>query len=188
MSGICAVASKEVDTKIRLYSGAAYQNDIDRLRDSWRDLQKCRARDGVYEFLVEVFDLVSWWLSNGRLKENALSRITQDSFKSRFDLEPFSAAIIAAAFPTKLDKRTVSKWARVLRLAHEHKPQSQKLTEFIKDAGGLNKCASLYARRLGRHSKKVKSRKIKKAPISQGQLNRWEIRARRIELSLAKQS
>jgi hypothetical protein len=58
--------------------------------------------------------------------------------------------IVAAAHPTILDKRMISKWSRVLRFAAKYKDPSEPLNEFLKRNGGLNACAGRYARRLGR--------------------------------------
>jgi hypothetical protein len=41
----------------------------------------------------------------------------------------------------KVDKRTRSKWSRVLRYALEYKCHSEPLDQFIKRKGGINKCA-----------------------------------------------
>jgi hypothetical protein len=41
--------------------------------------------------------------------------------------EPFAAIIRCTAEPAKVDKRTRSKWSRVLRYAAEYKPSSEPL-------------------------------------------------------------
>jgi hypothetical protein len=50
----------------------------------------------------------------------------------------------------KVDERTRSKWPRVLRYAVEFKPLDESLGYFIVDRGGINECASRFARRIGR--------------------------------------
>jgi hypothetical protein len=47
----------------------------------------------------------------------------------------------------------VRKWARVLRYAAAYKLDIEPLALFIKRKGGINRCASRYARRLGRLAK-----------------------------------
>lgn len=144
---------RELSGFIKTYSSTAFYADIDALKSAWKKLQRCRERDGVYRFLNEVFKLVSWWLSDPRVKVRAFDRLCRDADKFVMDVEPFAQAIIAAAAPAKVDKRTVSKWSRVLRLAHEFKPRDLSLKKYIKRHGGLNECASQYARRLGRLTK-----------------------------------
>jgi hypothetical protein len=143
---------QRIPSKIVLYSRTAFGADIDALKVSWRKLQRCRERDGVYKFLSEVFELVSWWLSIKRIKVKAFERLERN-MEDNADMEPFARAIIEAALPTKLDKRTVSKWSRVLRMAHKFKPRDLSLKKFVKRHGGLNACASEYGRRPGRLAK-----------------------------------
>jgi hypothetical protein len=45
--------------------------------------------------------------------------------------DPFAAAIRCTADPAKADKRTRSKWSRVMRYAAAHKPDSKLLDQFI---------------------------------------------------------
>ena len=64
--------------------------------------------------------------------------------------EPFAAVIRCTSDPAKVDKRTRSKWSRVLRYALRYKSHSERLEQFIKRKGRINKCAGRFARRLGR--------------------------------------
>ena len=66
--------------------------------------------------------------------------------------EPFAAVILCTADREQVDDRTWSKWSRVLRYAAEYKDLDEPLREFIKRKGGINRCASRLARRLGRGS------------------------------------
>jgi len=61
--------------------------------------------------------------------------------------EPFAAIIRCTADPSKVDKRTRSKWSRVLRYALEYKPDYQPVEQFVRERGGTNKCASRWADR-----------------------------------------
>jgi hypothetical protein len=64
--------------------------------------------------------------------------------------DPFAAIIRCTADPAKADKRTGSKWSRVLRYAAAYKPDSEPLDHFIKRKGGINACAGRFTKRLGR--------------------------------------
>jgi hypothetical protein len=47
------------------------------------------------------------------------------------DEEPFAAIIRCTADPAKVDKRTRSKWSRMLRYALGYKSHSEPLDQFI---------------------------------------------------------
>jgi len=64
--------------------------------------------------------------------------------------DPFSAVIRCTADPTKADKRTRSKWSRVMRYAVVYKPDTEPLERFVQRKGGINKCVARFSRRLGR--------------------------------------
>jgi hypothetical protein len=51
--------------------------------------------------------------------------------------------------PAKADKRTRSKWSRVLRYPAVYKPDSERLDQFIQRKGGINACAARFSRCLG---------------------------------------
>jgi hypothetical protein len=140
------------------YSNDALDEDITRLTGAWAELQSSRARDSVYEFLTVVFDLVDWWKVDGKDKSRARRILIRQGIKPPEVTEPFGAVIVAAAHPTILDKRMVSKWSRVLRYVAKYKNPSEPLNKFLKRNGGLNACAGRYARRLGRQAKPRKLR------------------------------
>ncbi len=64
--------------------------------------------------------------------------------------DPFAAVIRCTADPAKADKRTRSKWSRVMRYAAAYKPDSEPLDQFIRRKGGINECAARFSRCLGR--------------------------------------
>jgi hypothetical protein len=140
------------------YSNEALDEDLTRLTGAWASLQSSRARDSVYEFLTVVFDLVEWWTVDGKDKSRARRILIRQGIEPPEAIEPFGAVIVAAAHPTILDKRMISKWSRVLRFAAKYKDPSEPLNEFLKRNGGLNACAGRYARRLGRQAKPRKLR------------------------------
>src|SRR6202035_5155094 len=109
-----------------------------------------RERDAIYIYLTAVFDLVAWWAAEGRALERAHKALRLQRICPFAGEEPFAAIIRCTADPAKVDKRTRSKWSRVLRYALAHKPIAEPLHKFIKRKGGINKCAGRFARRLGR--------------------------------------
>jgi hypothetical protein len=64
--------------------------------------------------------------------------------------DPFAAIIRCTAEPAKADKRTRSKWSRVMRYAAAYRSNSEPLDRFIKRKGGINACAGRFMKRLGR--------------------------------------
>jgi len=57
---------------------------------------------------------------------------------------------MCTANPEKADKRTRSKWSRVMRYAVVYKADSEPLGQFIRRKGGINECAARFSRYLGR--------------------------------------
>jgi hypothetical protein len=100
--------------------------------------------------LTTVFDLVMWW----KAEDRAISRTHWALQLYGLDLpntdEAFAAIILCTADRQKVDKRTRSKWSRVLRYAAEYKSNSEPLATFVQRKGGINKCAARFARCLGR--------------------------------------
>ena len=68
--------------------------------------------------------------------------------------EPFAAVIRCTSDPGKVDKRTRSKWSRMLRYAAEYKSNSEPLVAFVQRKGGINKCAERFTRCLGRRQRR----------------------------------
>jgi hypothetical protein len=132
------------------YTRKALRQDLLRVRTAWDECQAHRERDAIYSYLTAVFDLVAWWAAEGR----AISRARWALQLQHLDLpstdEPFAAVIRCTSDPGKVDKRTRSKWSRVLRYAMEYKPSSEPLAAFIRRKGGINKCAARFTRCLGR--------------------------------------
>ena len=135
------------------YSKTALRHDLTRVRLAWEDCQASRDRNAIYGYLSAVFDLVIWWAAEDR----AISRARWALQLQRLDLpttdEPFAAIIWCTADPAKVDKRTRSKWSRVLRYAMEYKTNAEPLAAFVQRKGGINKCAARFTRCLGRGSR-----------------------------------
>jgi hypothetical protein len=119
-------------------------------RTAWEECQASRDRNAIYGYLSAVFDLVMWWAAEGR----AISRARWALQLQHLDLpstdEPFAAVIRCTSDPAKVDKRTRSKWSRVLRYAAEYKSKAEPLATFIRRKGGNNACAGRFTRCLGR--------------------------------------
>jgi hypothetical protein len=101
-------------------------------------------RDAIYTYLTAVFDLVSWWTAEGRALERARQALRLRNICPFDGEEPFAAIIRCTADPTKVDKRTRSKWSRMLRYALRYKSYSEPLDQFIKHKGGINECADRF--------------------------------------------
>ena len=132
------------------YSKTALRQDLTRVRNAWEECQAKRDRNAIYGYLSAVFDLVMWWAAEDR----AVSRARWALRPSQTDLtsadEPFAAIILCTSDAAKVDRRTRSKWSRVMRYAAEYKSSSEPLAAFVQRKGGINKCAARFARCLGR--------------------------------------
>ncbi len=135
------------------YTAQALRQDLLRVRHAWEECQSSRDRNAIYGYLSAVFALVMWWAAEGR----AISRARWALQLQRLDLpitdEPFAAVILCTAAREKVDKRTRSKWSRVLRYAMEYKTNAEPLAPFIRRKGGINKCAARFARWVGRYGR-----------------------------------
>src|SRR6202140_5789105 len=97
-----------------------------------------------------VFDLVAWWAAEGRALERAHKALRLQRICPFAGEEPFAAVIRCTVEPAKVDKRTRSKWSRVLRYALRYKSHSEPLDQFIKRKGRINGCAGRFTRCLER--------------------------------------
>ena len=127
------------------FSTEALRANLLRLEGEWEMVQASHARNAIYQYLTAVFELVAWWAQEGRAVDRAHRAL-------HLQPEPFAAIILCTADRDKVDDRTRSKWSRVLRYAAQYKDLDEPLREFIKRKGGINKCASRFARCLGRGS------------------------------------
>ena len=87
------------------------------MRNAWEECQASRDRDAIYGYLTAVFNLVAWWTAENRALERAHKALRLQRICPFDDEEPFAAVIRCTADPAKVDKRTRSKWSRVLRYA-----------------------------------------------------------------------
>jgi hypothetical protein len=129
------------------YSSAALRQDLERLRGIWDDCQASRDRNAIYGYLSAVYGLVAWWTAEGRETDRARRALRLQRLQVSEREDPFAAVVRCTADPAKADKRTRSKWSRVMRYAAAHKPSDEPLGRFIRRKGGINACAARFSRR-----------------------------------------
>ena len=132
------------------YTTQALRQDLTRVRIAWDECQASRDRNAIYKYLTAVFELVAWWAADGRAVSRARWALQLQGVDQPTTDEPFAAIILATAGRQKVDKRTRSKWSRVLRYAAEYKTNAEPLATFIQRKGRINKCAERFSRYLGR--------------------------------------
>jgi hypothetical protein len=132
------------------YTKEALERDLERVQEAWNDSQADRRRDAIYGYLKAVYDLVNWWSA----KRDEVDRARQALRLRGLLLLPredvYGAMIRCTADPARADKRTRSKWSRVLRYAKMEKDDEEPLADFIKRKGGINECVVRYGRCLRR--------------------------------------
>jgi hypothetical protein len=122
---------------------------LEKIRDAWDDFQASRTRDAVYGYLEAVFAIVEHY--KVRRKTKTLLRHAFKFAELPFDrnADPFTA-VIRCTCADLADSKAISKWARALRYVARCKVSPTQLKTFMKEAGGVNACADLYARYFGR--------------------------------------
>ena len=134
------------------YCKQALRQDLARVRNAWDECQSSRDRNAIYGYLTAVFDLVIWWAAEDRAISRARWTLRLQGVDLPTNDEPFAAVILCTADPKKVDKRTRSKWSRMMRYVAEYKINSEPLAVFVQRKGGINKCAARFTRCGGRHS------------------------------------
>lgn len=129
------------------YSSDAMRQDVERVRDAWNDCQATRDRNAIYGYLN---DLVTWWTAEGREVDRARRALRLCRLKVSDREDAFAAMIRCTADLARADKRTRSKWSRVLRYVKMQKDEKEPLAEFIKRKGGINECNARCGRCLRR--------------------------------------
>ena len=136
------------------YSSEALRQDLQRVRNAWEDCQANRDRNAIYGYLTAVYGVVAWWTAEGREVDRARRALRLQRLEVSDREDPFAAIIRCTADPAKADKRTRSKWSRVMRYAAAYKPDSEPLEQFIQRKGGINACAARFSRWRGRGAAK----------------------------------
>ena len=76
-----------------------------------------RDRNSIYGYLTAVYGLVAWWTAEGREVDRARRALRLHRLGVSEREDAFAAIIRRTADPAKADKRTRSKWSRVMRCA-----------------------------------------------------------------------
>jgi hypothetical protein len=97
-----------------------------------------------------MYGLVTWWVAEGREIDRACRALRLQRSKVSAREDTFASIIRCTADPAKADKRTRSKWSRVMRCAAAYKPDFEPLDQFIQRDGSINACAARFSRWLGR--------------------------------------
>jgi hypothetical protein len=108
------------------------------------------AGTAIYGYLSAVYGLVAWWTAERREVDRAHRALRLQRLALSDREGPFAAIIRCTADPAKADKRTRSKWSRVMRYGAAYKLDSEVLDQFIQRKGGINACAARFSRCLGR--------------------------------------
>jgi hypothetical protein len=152
------------------YSLVALRQDLERVRNAWDDCQASRDRNAIYAYLTAVYGLVAWWAAEGREVDRARRALRLRCLDASGPEDPFAAIIRCTADPAKADKRTRSKWSRVMRYAAMYKPDSESLDLFVRRKGGINACAARFSRSLRlKKAKHVQSPPSKRPGVSRRQ-------------------
>ena len=126
---------------------------LEKIRDVWNQFQTSRARDDVYEYLEAVFAIVTHYKVRRKTKKLWRHAFKFAGLPLDRNADPFSA-VIRCTSDDNADSKAISKWARALRYAARSKEPAVRLRKFMKEAGGINGCATLYARRCKRDSRR----------------------------------
>jgi hypothetical protein len=124
-----------------------------RVRVAWAECQATRDRNAIYAYLTAVYALVAWWAAEERAIDRARRALRLQRLKVSDRENPFAAVIRCTADAIKADKRTRSKWSRVMRYAAMYKSDSDPLDQFIKRKGGINACAARTSGLATRHAR-----------------------------------
>jgi hypothetical protein len=135
------------------FSVEALKANLERLKGEWDNYQASRDRDGIYRYLESVFQLVEWWVYERRAQERAQQALRLQKPPVPKIVDPFAAVIFCTANPEKVDFKTRSKWARLLRYANVYKDLDEPLSSFVRRRGGINKTVRRYSRLLGQSNR-----------------------------------
>jgi hypothetical protein len=128
---------------------ARLRRRLEKVRDAWDDFQADRARDAVYGFLEPVFATVMHYKVRRRTNKLLRHAFKFAGLPVDGNADPFTA-VIRCTCDKDIDSKGISKWARALRYVAHCKVPRTRLKTFMKEAGGVNACADLYARYFGR--------------------------------------
>jgi len=132
-------------------SARTIKDELAKVAAAWDRVQKTRVRDAIYDYLEAVRTLVhDNWERRGRPDRKARQALRTSGLKAPKHPEPYAAVI---ACTSTADIKARSKWARALQYVVSCPPKDEALMDYMKRHGGINGCASRFARRLGRRRK-----------------------------------
>jgi hypothetical protein len=132
------------------YMKEALERDLERVQEAWDDSQADRRRDAIYGYLEAVYDLVNWWSAESCEVDRAPQALRLRGLLPWPREDVYAAMIRCTADPMRADKRTRSKWSRVLRYVQMQKDEKEPVAEFVTRKGGVNECNARYGRCLRR--------------------------------------
>jgi hypothetical protein len=139
------------------YTSEDLRVDVERAQQAWKKYRNSRRRNAIYKFLQTIFEIVAVWQQVKNV-EGIFQRVPHWTSNSKPAKEPYTPLLTAAAHPKKIDRRTLCKWASIMIYADYYKSPAVSLARFVRKRNGINACAALYTRRLGRKSKLAKKR------------------------------
>jgi hypothetical protein len=131
--------------KEKLKERHEFMSELKALQAASKSTFRSGDRMAVHGLLETILNQVSQWEAEERLEKGLYALL--DTLRKPVPLklgEAFNIVIYCVA--PKLDQKSRSKWARVLRYAAAEKLPNESLREFINRMGGINACAAEYAR------------------------------------------
>jgi hypothetical protein len=118
---------------------------LKKISAAWGEFQASRARDAVYAYLEAVFAIVMHYKVRRRTKRLLRQAFSFSDLPIDKKADPFTA-VIRCTSGGAADNKMISKWARALRYSARCKEPGTRLKAFMKAAGGVNACATRYAK------------------------------------------
>jgi hypothetical protein len=120
----------------------AAPDELDRVRNAWREYQSTRRRDAIYDYLSEVFTTVRRWKEQDRTDTKVDQALKATGYTIRIrNSEPFGMVLFCTS---DADTKTRSKWSRALRFAERSMTDTKNLARFMQRVGGINACADRF--------------------------------------------
>jgi hypothetical protein len=128
------------------YPNNVLRNDLNRVREAWRESRRQHDRYSVCKYLTAVFDLVVVWQKENQAVARAKRALRLKGREGGDKVEPFAAVIICTSSRKNVDAKARSKWAHALKFAAQYKSPTEPLEHFICRRGGINSCAAELSR------------------------------------------
>jgi hypothetical protein len=129
--------------KAAAYSKLRVRNDLKRLSAVWQESRTTRRRDAIYPYLKRVYCLIQKYRTAEQL--DRLVCKAQKRFGGNSPVAEPYAAVVRGTTSGQIDRKAISKYARVLKYARKNRIRGGSVVAFIQGRGGLNACAESYA-------------------------------------------